>query len=72
MVAGFRDRLKVQFPIGLDTDGKVQQAWGTYALPIHFWIDKGGIIRAGALGGVGPDVFAASLQKILPGVKVTP
>ena len=52
--------------------GKAQQAWGTYALPIHFFIDKDGIVGAGALGGVGPDVFAASLQKIVPGAKVMP
>ncbi len=72
VVASFADRLKAQFPVGLDPDGKVQQTWGTYALPIHFWIGRDGIVRAGALGGVGPDVFAESLQKILPGVKVTP
>jgi hypothetical protein len=44
----------------------------SYALPIHFWIDKTGMVRAGVLGGAGPDAFAAGLQKILPGVKVTP
>ncbi|HEX2754303.1 MAG TPA: TlpA disulfide reductase family protein [Candidatus Limnocylindrales bacterium] len=71
-VASFATRLKAVFPLGLDSDGKAQQTWGTYALPIHFRIDTDGIVRAGALGGVGPDVFVASLQKILPGVKVTP
>ncbi len=72
LVASFADRLNARFPLGLDSDGKAQQAWGTYALPIHFWIDKTGIVRAGVLGGAGPDAFAAGLQKILPGVKVTP
>ena len=72
LVASFANRLNARFPLGLDIDGRAQQAWGTYALPIHFWIDKTGIVRAGVLGGAGPDAFAAGLQKILPGVKVTP
>jgi len=71
-VASFATRLKATFPIGLDADGKAQQTWGTYALPIHFFIDKDGTVRAGALGGVGSDAFAANREKIMPGVKVTP
>ena len=71
-VAAFATRLNATFPIGLDTDGAAQRAWGTYALPIHFWIDRDGIVRAGALGGISPDLMAASLRKILPGVNVTP
>jgi cytochrome c biogenesis protein CcmG/thiol:disulfide interchange protein DsbE len=72
LVASFADRLKATFPIGLDTDGRAQQAWRTYALPIHFWIDKQGIVQAGALGGIGADVMAEGVRKILPGVDVTP
>jgi len=71
-VAAFAVRLNATFPIGLDGDGTAQGAWGTYALPIHFWIDKDGIVRAGALGGVGRDVFAANLRKVMPGVTITP
>jgi cytochrome c biogenesis protein CcmG/thiol:disulfide interchange protein DsbE len=71
-VASFVNRLGATFPIGLDTDGKAQQAWGVVAMPIHFWIDKDGIVRAGALGGIGADVMAENLTTILPGVTVTP
>jgi len=71
-VAAFAVRLNATFPIGLDGDGTAQAAWGTYALPIHFWIDKDGIIRAGALGGVGRDVVAANLRMVMPGVTITP
>lgn len=60
------------FPIGLDLDGAAQAAWEAPVLPVHFWIDAEGVIRAGALGGVGGDVMAAKLQTILPGVEVTP
>jgi len=71
-VAGFATRLKATFPLGLDLDGKAQQTWGAFALPIHFWIDTEGIVRDGALGGVSADTMAAGLRKILPGVTVTP
>ena len=72
VVTEFATQLNATFPIGLDTDGAAQRTWGTFALPIHFWIDTRGVVRDGALGGVGPDAFAAALRKILPGVAVTP
>lgn len=71
-VASFGERLGATFPLALDLDGAAQRAWGAFALPMHFWIDKDGVVRAGALGGIGPDVMASSLAKILPGVTVTP
>jgi peroxiredoxin len=71
-VASFAQRLGATFPLGLDLDGAAQRTWGTYALPIHFWIDREGIVRAGALGGIGPDLMATNLARILPGVTVTP
>jgi thiol-disulfide isomerase/thioredoxin len=71
-VAAFAKGLGATFPLGLDTDGKAQSAWDAIALPVHFWIDKDGIVRDGALGGIGPDVMVAGLKTILPGVDVTP
>jgi cytochrome c biogenesis protein CcmG, thiol:disulfide interchange protein DsbE len=72
LVAGFSDQLSATFPLGLDLDGSAQQRWGALALPVHFWIDKDGIIRDGALGGIGPDIMARGLSAIMPGVDVTP
>ena len=72
VVASFAQSLNATFPLGLDTDGAAQRAWGAFALPIHFWVDKDGIVRDGALGGIGPDIMARGLGKILPGVQVTP
>lgn len=60
------------FPIGLDLDGAAQAAWDAPALPVHFWIDPEGVIRAGALGGLTSEAMAAHLQTILPNVEVTP
>jgi cytochrome c biogenesis protein CcmG, thiol:disulfide interchange protein DsbE len=67
----FARSLNATFPVALDADGAVQTAWGAIVLPVHFWIDNDGVIRDGALGGIGPDIMAAGLTKIL-GVTVTP
>jgi cytochrome c biogenesis protein CcmG/thiol:disulfide interchange protein DsbE len=53
-VTAFAQQLKAGFPLGLDADGAAQKAWGAYGLPVHFWIDKSGTVRDGALGGIGP------------------
>jgi thiol-disulfide isomerase/thioredoxin len=73
VVAAFAEGLETTFPIGLDLDGSVADSWGAgAALPIHFWIDEEGIIRDGALGGIGPDIMARGVQSIMPDVTVTP
>ena len=71
-VAAFANELNATFPLGLDADGSASATWDAVALPVHFWIDKDGIVRDGALGGIGADIMARGLAKILPGVKVTP
>jgi len=71
-VLAFAEGLNATFPVALDADGSAQRTWGALALPVHFWVDAEGIVRAGALGGIGPDVMATSLQKILPGTTVSP
>lgn len=72
VVAAFAESLNATFPLGLDRDGAAQREWEAFALPMHFWIDTEGIIRDGALGGVGPDIMARGVSRILPGVEVTP
>jgi thiol-disulfide isomerase/thioredoxin len=71
-VNAFAQEFSVQFPMALDEDGAAQREWGAWALPMHFWIDAEGIVRDGAAGGIGPDLMAAGLEKILPGVDVEP
>ena len=71
-VAAFAEGLGATFPLGLDADGSAAARWDAVALPVHFWIDKDGVIRDGALGGIGPDLMAAGLRTILPGVEVSP
>lgn len=71
-VTAFVQELNATFPIGLDADGAAQQAWDAVVLPMHFWIDAQGVVRDGAVGGIGPDIMAAGLRTIMPGVDVTP
>jgi thiol-disulfide isomerase/thioredoxin len=71
-IAAFAEGLNATFPIGMDVDGSAQRRWEAIVLPVHFWIDAEGIIRDGALGGIGPDIMADGLRTILPGVDVTP
>jgi thiol-disulfide isomerase/thioredoxin len=71
-VAAFAQGLGATFPLGLDIDGRVSEAWDAVALPVHFWIDADGVIRDGSAGGIGPDIMVAGLQTILPGVDVQP
>ncbi len=71
-VAAFAKGLGVTFPVALDTDGTASSSWRVGPLPVHFWVDKDGIVRDGALGGLGPDVMATGLGSILHGVTVTP
>ena len=57
---------------GVDADGKAATTWDALALPVHFWVGTDGIVRDGALGGIGPDIMAKGLRTILPGVDVKP
>lgn len=71
-ISSFVEEVGAIFPIGLDRDGAAQDAWDAIALPVHFWVDAEGIVRDGALGGIGADLMAEGLGKIMPGVTVTP
>jgi thiol-disulfide isomerase/thioredoxin len=71
-VLAFAQGLDSTLPLGLDTDGAAQQAWGAFALPMHYWIDKDGIVQDAATGGIGAETMVRGLTKILPGVEVTP
>jgi cytochrome c biogenesis protein CcmG/thiol:disulfide interchange protein DsbE len=72
LIQSFVGETGATFAVALDRDGAAQKAWGAVALPTHYWIDASGVVRDGALGGIGPDQMAESLGRILPGVTVTP
>ena len=70
-VATYTDSLDATFLVGLDSDGSAAKAWGAPTLPVHFWIDKDGIIRDAAPGGITADAMNKALETIMPGVHVT-
>jgi len=69
VVEGLVESTGITMPVGIDTDGAAQVAWNAYALPVHFFVDKDGIVREFIYGGPGPDQFLAGLQTILPDAK---
>jgi cytochrome c biogenesis protein CcmG, thiol:disulfide interchange protein DsbE len=71
-VAAFAMELDVILPMGLDLDGSAAARWGAVALPVHFWVDRDGIVRFGAFGGIGADIMAEGLAAIMPGVEIEP
>lgn len=71
-VIAFADELNAIFPLGLDSDGSAADTWRAIGLPVHFWVDREGIVRYGALGGIGADIMATGVASILPGVTVEP
>lgn len=57
----FAERLKLSFPIVLDTDLEASLAYEAFALPMTYFIDTRGIIRGQNLGAL----IADSLQQYL-------
>jgi cytochrome c biogenesis protein CcmG, thiol:disulfide interchange protein DsbE len=71
-VSAFAGQLRLDLPIGLDGAGTAQRAWSAYALPVHFWLDAGGIVRSVGFGELGPPQFHASVSRVLPGASLYP
>jgi len=55
----------VTYPIVVDGDGAVANEYQALALPVHYWIDRDGIVRDWAFGELPPDLLESSLQLIL-------
>jgi len=62
----------VTFPVGVDPSSVTEQFWSAYAMPVHFWIDKDGYVRAFAFGGIGPQQMEGGLSSVLPEEFPTP
>lgn len=69
-IASLATELGLTLPIGLDTDGRAQRDWGAYALPVHYWLDGEGRVRAFVYGGAGPDQFLEGVRSVVPDARV--
>jgi cytochrome c biogenesis protein CcmG/thiol:disulfide interchange protein DsbE len=65
-VKTFMKSLSFDLPVGVDDDGSVQRSWGTYALPVHYWLDEQGIVRDIVYGGAPPEVFIQAITDVVP------
>ena len=56
----------ITFPIGVDPSSTTEQYWSGIPAPIHFWIDRDGVVRSFAFGGIGRQQMEAGLRTVLP------
>lgn len=66
--AAFVEEMQLTFPVGTDPTNTTEQYWGAFAMPVHFWIDRDGIVRGFAFGGIGPDQMEEGIRTVLPDV----
>ena len=69
-VRGLVESLDLELPVGLDLDGSVAATWGAYVLPVHYWLDEEGVVRAFVYGGADPQQFIDQIRKVLPDATV--
>ncbi len=50
-VRAYVAEMKLTFPVVIDADGGVAQAYAVRFTPTHFLIDRAGVVRAGGSGG---------------------
>jgi peroxiredoxin len=56
----------ITFPVGVDPSSTTEEYWSGFAAPIHFWIDREGVVRSFAFGGIGRQQMEAGLSTVLP------
>jgi cytochrome c biogenesis protein CcmG, thiol:disulfide interchange protein DsbE len=66
VVRQFMEALEFDLPVAVDEDGAAQAAWGTYALPVHVFIDGNGVVQDVVYGGAPLEVWDEALGLIVP------
>jgi peroxiredoxin len=62
----------VTFPVGVDPSSVTEDWWSSFAMPVHFWIDKDGVVRQFAFGGIAPTQMEAGIRTVAPQLVPTP
>jgi cytochrome c biogenesis protein CcmG, thiol:disulfide interchange protein DsbE len=65
-VRRFMRDLGIELPVGVDQAGTVQDQWGVYGLPVHFWLDEEGIVREIVYGGAPEEIFVGAITTVVP------
>jgi peroxiredoxin len=65
-VKSFIKAQKFDLPVGVDSLGIAQSAWGAYALPVHYLLDETGIVQDIVYGGAPPAIFIQAITDVAP------
>lgn len=66
VVEPFIESLNVTLPVALDEDSVAQREWGTYALPVHVFIDADGVVQQIIFGGAPRELFVETVTLFVP------
>jgi peroxiredoxin len=61
---GFVSKYGISYPVVMDLDGAIGNAWGVTGIPTTFFIDKNGNVQAAIVGASTQAQFEAKLKSI--------
>jgi peroxiredoxin len=62
----------ITFPVGTDPSSVTEDWWSSFVMPVHFWIDKDGVVRQFAFGGISPKQMEDGIRTVAPQLLPTP
>lgn len=60
----FRSRHHLLYPVVVDT-GTLRNKYNVNGLPVHVFIDRGGIVRKIVIGEISPSAMRSNVERIL-------
>jgi cytochrome c biogenesis protein CcmG/thiol:disulfide interchange protein DsbE len=61
----FLTKYHLAYSAVVDADGKAGKDYGALGLPVHIFIDRGGVVKTYRLGEMNPDEIEAAIKGIL-------